>query len=131
MPLKDVSSTEGTKAVLESKISAQDISSIKWYHNDKLLIPGDRVQAVAKGTKQRLAFTRTFASDEGRYKLVVGKVETSCNLTVERERDYIFSSFMFSSSSPMSYQCCPHRGPYCEAHGGQSVLRVPERYLQC
>uniref|UniRef100_A0A0S7EPU5 non-specific serine/threonine protein kinase n=2 Tax=Poeciliopsis prolifica TaxID=188132 RepID=A0A0S7EPU5_9TELE len=84
VPLKDVSSTEGTKAVLESKISAQDISSIKWYHNDKLLIPGDRVQAVAKGTKQRLAFTRTFASDEGRYKLVVGKVETSCNLTVEQ-----------------------------------------------
>lgn len=85
VPLKDVSSTEGSKAVLESKISAQDISSIKWYHNDKLLTPSDRVQTVAKGVKQRLVFTRTFASDEGRYKLVVGKVETSCNLTVERE----------------------------------------------
>ncbi|MEQ2170436.1 hypothetical protein GOODEAATRI_000276 [Goodea atripinnis] len=83
MPLKDVSSTEGTKAVLESKITAQDVSSVKWYHNDKLLIPSDRVQAVAKGAKQRLVFTRTFASDEGRYKLVVGKVETCCNLTVE------------------------------------------------
>lgn len=92
VPLKDVSSTEGTKAVLESKISAQDISSVKWYHNDKLLMPSDRVQAVAKGAKQRLVFTRTFASDEGRYKLVVGKVETSCNLTVERKLDYIFSS---------------------------------------
>lgn len=90
VPLKDVSSIEGTKAVLESKISAQDISSVKWYHNDKLLMPSDRVQIVAKGSKQRLVFTRTFASDEGRYKLVVGKVETSCNLSVEGERDDIY-----------------------------------------
>ncbi|MEQ2199249.1 hypothetical protein XENOCAPTIV_011164 [Xenoophorus captivus] len=64
-------------------VQTQDVSSVKWYHNDKLLIPSDRVQAVAKGAKQRLVFTRTFASDEGRYKLVVGKVETCCNLTVE------------------------------------------------
>lgn len=83
VPLKDVSSIEGTKAVLEAKISAQDISSVKWYHDDKLLVPGDRIQMVAKGAKQRLVFTRTYASDQGRYRLVVGTVDTSCNLTVE------------------------------------------------
>lgn len=85
VPLKDVSSIEGTKAVLEAKISAQDVISVKWYHNDKLLMPSDRIQMVAKGAKQRLVFTRTYASDEGRYKLVVGKVDTSCSLTVERK----------------------------------------------
>lgn len=88
IPLKDVSSIEGTKAVLEAKISAQDISSVKWFHNDKLLIPSDRVQMVTKGAKQRLVFTRTHASDEGQYKLVVGKVDTSCSLTVERKSDF-------------------------------------------
>ncbi|KAJ0005748.1 hypothetical protein NQD34_015642 [Periophthalmus magnuspinnatus] len=83
IPLKDVSSIEGTKAVLEAKISAQDVSSVKWYHNDKQITASDRVQMVAKGSKQRLVFTRTFASDQGRYKLVVGKVDTSCSLSVE------------------------------------------------
>lgn len=81
--LKDASTIEGTKAVLEAKISAQDVSSVKWYHNDNLLVPSDRVCMVAKGTKQRLVFTRTYASDEGRYKLVVGRVDTSCKLSVE------------------------------------------------
>ncbi|RVE57825.1 hypothetical protein OJAV_G00203040 [Oryzias javanicus] len=84
VPLKDISTIEGTKAVLEAKISAQDVSSVKWYHNDKLVMPSDRIQMVAKGTKQRLVFTRTYASDEGHYKLVVGKVDTSCNVAVEQ-----------------------------------------------
>ncbi|KAM7407986.1 hypothetical protein PAMA_003631 [Pampus argenteus] len=84
VPLKNVSSIEGTKAVLEAKISAQDISSVKWYHNDKLLMPSDRIQMVAKGAKQRLVFSRTYGSDEGHYKLVVGKVDTSCSLTIEK-----------------------------------------------
>lgn len=83
VPLKDVSAVEGTKAVLEAKISAQDVSSVKWYHNDKLLVASERVQLVAKGAKQRLVFNRTFASDEGHYKLVVGKVDTSCRLSIE------------------------------------------------
>ena len=82
-PLKDVSSVEGTKAVLEAKISAQDVLSVKWYLNEKLLTASDRLQMVSKGSKQRLVFNRTFASDEGRYKLVVGKVDTSCSLSVE------------------------------------------------
>lgn len=90
IPLKDVSSIEGTKAVLEAKISAQDISSVKWYHNDKLVTSSERIQMVAKGSKQRLVFTRTYASDEGQYKLVVGKVDTSCSLTVERKTSCIF-----------------------------------------
>lgn len=83
VPLKDLSTIEGTKAVLEAKISAQDISSVKWYHNDKQVAPSDRIQTVAKGAKQRLVFSRTHGSDEGQYKLVVGKVESSCRLTVE------------------------------------------------
>ncbi|KAK1902440.1 Titin, partial [Dissostichus eleginoides] len=83
-PLKDVSSVEGTKAVLEAKISAQDVLSVKWYLNEKLLTASDRLQMVSKGSKQRLVFNRTFASDEGRYKLVVGKVDTSCSLSVEK-----------------------------------------------
>lgn len=74
---------EGTKAVLETKISAQDISSVKWYHDDQLLVASDRIQMVAKGSKQRLVFNRTFASDEGRYKLVVGRTDTSCRLSVQ------------------------------------------------
>lgn len=97
VPLKDVSTIEGTKAVLEAKISAQDISSVKWYHNDKLLMPSDRIQMVAKGAKQRLVFTRTYASDGGHYKLAVGKVDTSCNLTIESKippppQDSVFRS---------------------------------------
>ncbi|KAM4608731.1 titin-like [Polymixia lowei] len=81
--LKDVSAVEGTKAVLEAKISAQDVSSVKWYHNDKLLVSSDRIQMVAKGAKQRLVFSRTFASDEGNYKLVVGRADTSCKVSIQ------------------------------------------------
>lgn len=69
--------------MLEAKISAPDVSSVKWYQNDKLILPSDRVQMVAKGSKQRLVLNRSFASDEGKYKLAVGKVETTGNLTVE------------------------------------------------
>ncbi|TDH06470.1 hypothetical protein EPR50_G00113810 [Perca flavescens] len=83
IPLKDMSAIEGTKAVLETKISAQDITSIKWYHNDSLLAPSDRVQMVSKGAKQRLVFNRTYASDEGHYKLVVGRADTSCKFSVQ------------------------------------------------
>ncbi|NXX11899.1 TITIN protein, partial [Podargus strigoides] len=84
VPLKDVHVVEGTKAILECKVSAPDVSSSKWYLNGHQIKPDERVQAVCKGTKQRLVLTRTHASDEGRYKLMVGKVETSCNVTVEK-----------------------------------------------
>jgi len=85
IPLKDTTAIEGTKAVLEAKISAQDVTSVKWYHNEKLMMPSERINVVAKGSKQRLVFTRTWASDEGQYKLVVGRVDTSCRLTVQRK----------------------------------------------
>ncbi|NXO20801.1 TITIN protein, partial [Cisticola juncidis] len=83
VPLEDVHIIEGTKAILECKVSAPDVSSSKWYLNDNQIKPDERVQAVCKGAKQRLVLTRTHASDAGRYKLMVGKVETSCNVTVE------------------------------------------------
>lgn len=83
VPLKDVHVVEGTKAILECKVSAPDVTSSKWYLNDHQIKPDERVQAVCKGTKQRLVIARTHASDEGHYKLMVGKVETSCNVTVE------------------------------------------------
>ncbi|KAG2467001.1 TITIN protein, partial [Polypterus senegalus] len=83
IPLKDVTSVEGTKAVLEAKVTAQDIAAVKWYLDDELITSTERVQPVAKGAKQRLVFSRTFASDEGQYKLVIGKAESSCRLTVE------------------------------------------------
>ncbi|NXQ36801.1 TITIN protein, partial [Alaudala cheleensis] len=83
VPLEDVHVVEGTKAILECKVSAPDVSSSKWYLNDNQIKPDERVQAVCKGTKQRLVLTRTHASDAGRYKLMVGKVETTCNVTVE------------------------------------------------
>lgn len=104
VPLKDLTSIEGTKAVLEAKISAQDISSIKWYHNDKQMTTSDRIQMVAKGAKQRLVFSRTYASDEGHYKLVVGKVDTSCTLTVESEWGSCFfrSCFRFLALTVLS-----------------------------
>ncbi|KTF71343.1 hypothetical protein cypCar_00035221, partial [Cyprinus carpio] len=82
-PLKDVSTVEGTKAVLEAKISATDITSVKWFHNDKLVTASDRVQMVVKGSKQRLAINRTYASDEGQYKLIAGKVDSTCKLSVQ------------------------------------------------
>ncbi|NXW75703.1 TITIN protein, partial [Hirundo rustica] len=83
VPLEDVHVIEGTKAILECKVSAPDVSSSKWYLNENQIKPDERVQAVCKGAKQRLVLTRTHASDAGRYKLMVGKVETSCNVTVE------------------------------------------------
>lgn len=83
MPLKDLHVVEGTKAILECKVSAPDVSSSKWYLNEHQIKPDERIQAVCKGNKQRLVLTRTHASDAGRYKLMVGKVETSCNVTVE------------------------------------------------
>uniref|UniRef100_A0A286XF31 Ig-like domain-containing protein n=1 Tax=Cavia porcellus TaxID=10141 RepID=A0A286XF31_CAVPO len=83
-PLKDVSVIEGTKAVLECKVSVPDVTSVKWYLNDEQIKPDDRVQAIVKGTKQRLVINRTHASDEGPYKLMVGRVETSCDLSVEK-----------------------------------------------
>ncbi|XP_057602279.1 titin isoform X1 [Hippopotamus amphibius kiboko] len=83
-PLKDVNVLEGTKAVLECKVSVPDVTSIKWYLNDEQIKPDDRVHAIVKGTKQRLVINRTHASDEGPYKLMVGRVETSCDLSVEK-----------------------------------------------
>uniref|UniRef100_H0XTM2 Ig-like domain-containing protein n=1 Tax=Otolemur garnettii TaxID=30611 RepID=H0XTM2_OTOGA len=83
-PLKDVNVLEGTKAVLECKVSVPDVTSVKWYLDDEQIKPDDRVQAIVKGTKQRLVINRTHASDEGPYKLMVGRVETSCNLSVEK-----------------------------------------------
>ncbi|KAL8183551.1 UNVERIFIED_CONTAM: hypothetical protein K2H54_044331 [Gekko kuhli] len=83
IPLKDVHAIEGTKAILECKISVPDVSSSKWYLNDEQIKPDERVQAISKGAKQRLVFTRTYASDAGHCKLAVGKIETSCNLTIE------------------------------------------------
>lgn len=93
MPLKDLSTIEGTKTVLETKISVQDIGSVKWYHNDRLLTASDRVQMVVKGSKQRLVLARTHASDEGHYKLMVSRAETSCRLSVQGKNNYdsIFS----------------------------------------
>lgn len=88
IPLKDLCTVEGTKTVLETKISVQDISAIKWYHNDKLLTSSDRVQMVVKGAKQRLVFNRTYASDEGHYKLAVGRAETSGQLSVQSKNNY-------------------------------------------
>lgn len=99
VPLKDLSAVEGTKAVLEAKISAQDITSVKWYHNDKQVTPSERIQTVAKGAKQRLVFSRTHASDQGRYKLLVGKVDTSCTLTIESEIGFQF--FLRRCRSPV------------------------------
>uniref|UniRef100_A0A2K5RZ69 Titin n=1 Tax=Cebus imitator TaxID=2715852 RepID=A0A2K5RZ69_CEBIM len=83
-PLKDVNVIEGTKAVLECKVSVPDVTSVKWYLNDEQIKPDDRVQAIVKGTKQRLIINRTHASDEGPYTLMVGRVETTCNLSVEK-----------------------------------------------
>ncbi|XP_070364608.1 titin isoform X3 [Equus asinus] len=83
-PLKDVNVIEGTKAVLECKVSVPDVTSVKWYLNDEQIKPDDRVHAIVKGTKQRLVINRTHASDEGPYKLMVGRVETSCDLSVEK-----------------------------------------------
>ncbi|CDQ62005.1 unnamed protein product [Oncorhynchus mykiss] len=83
-PLTDITAVEGTKAVMEAKISAADVTSVKWYHNDKLVMPSERIQMLAKGSKQRLVFHRTFASDEGTYKLCVGKADSSCKLTIEK-----------------------------------------------
>lgn len=82
-PLTDITAVEGTKAVMEAKISAADVTSVKWYHNDKLVMPSERIQMLAKGSKQRLVFHRTFASDEGTYKLCVGKADSSCKLMVQ------------------------------------------------
>eukprot|EP00061_Rhincodon_typus_P013584 g40042.t1 len=84
IPLKDVTVIEGTKAVLECKVSVAHITSVKWYFNDQPIQLGDRIQAIAKGAKQRLVISKSFASDEGCYKLVIGKTETSCNLSIER-----------------------------------------------
>lgn len=88
VPLKDLCTIEGTKTVLETKISVQDIGSVKWYHNDQPLTASERVQMVVKGAKQRLVLTRTHASDEGHYKLMVGRADTSCRLTVQRKNNY-------------------------------------------
>ncbi|CDQ65441.1 unnamed protein product [Oncorhynchus mykiss] len=83
-PLTDVTAVEGTKAVIETEISAADVTSVKWFHNDKLVMPSERIQMLAKGSKQHLVFHRTFATDEGTYKLCVGKADSSCKLTIEK-----------------------------------------------
>ncbi|KAG8559483.1 hypothetical protein GDO81_017353 [Engystomops pustulosus] len=84
IPLKDVHTIEGTKAVLECKVSVPDMTSAKWSINDQEIKPDERVQAIAKGAKQRLVFSRAHASDEGQVKLMIGKVESTCKLTVEK-----------------------------------------------
>lgn len=59
------------------------MSSGKWSIDDHPVKLDDRVQVIAKGAKQRLVFSRVHASDEGEVKLLIGKVESSCKLTVE------------------------------------------------
>lgn len=110
IPLKDLCTVEGTKTVLETKISVQDISSIKWYHNDKLLTSSERVQMVVKGAKQRLVFTRTHASDEGNYKLVVGRAETSCQLSVQSKNHYGGTQ---QASELLGSSCLHSEGGFC------------------
>lgn len=83
--------------MLEAKISASDVTSVKWYQNDKLVVASERIQMVAKGTKQRLVLNRSFASDEGHYKMAVGRVETTCKLTIESE--YFFKGTYIKSFS--------------------------------
>uniref|UniRef100_S4RBA9 Ig-like domain-containing protein n=1 Tax=Petromyzon marinus TaxID=7757 RepID=S4RBA9_PETMA len=82
-PLKDVSVVEGTKGSMECKVSQAEVPGAKWYHNGELLKASDRVQFITKGTKQRLVLTTAFASDEGQYKIVIGRAESTCKLTVE------------------------------------------------
>lgn len=108
IPLKDTSAVEGTKVVLETKISAQDISSIKWYQNDKLLMPSDRIQMVTKGAKQRLVFNRTYASDEGHYKLVVGRADTSCRLSVQSKLNQLDRVKHLSTCKPFNRSNTSH-----------------------
>lgn len=95
-PLKDINVLEGTKAVLECKVSVPDVTSVKWYLNDEQIKPDDRLHAVVKGTKQRLVINRTYASDEGPYKLMVGRVETSCDLSVESKNCSMSLSIILS-----------------------------------
>lgn len=105
IPLKDTSAVEGTKAVIEAKISAQDVMSVKWFHNDEQLKASDRVQMVAKGAKQRLVFNRTYASDEGQYKLVVGLAETSCRLAVQSKNVSLLTAYIHSTMTTQTESC--------------------------
>lgn len=132
-PLKDTSSVEGTKAVLEAKISAADISSVKWYHNDKLVVPSERVQVITKGSKQRLVFNRTFASDQGQYKLVVGRVDSSCKLTVESMyfyKNHIFILIIGTIKLDLRlFVVVFLRNSHCETYGRPGLHRNPECHL--
>lgn len=137
-PLKDISSVEGTKSVFEAKITAADVSSVKWYHNDKLVIPNDRVQMVAKGSKQRLVLNRTYASDEGQYKMVVGRVDSTCKLTVQStfcidlKNNNMMSSInkiIIKSIINSHYIIVAFRNQHCKAYGRLSLYRDSECHI--
>lgn len=127
-PLTDITAVEGTKAVMEAKISAADVTSVKWYHNDKLVMPSERIQMLAKGSKQHLVFHRTFATDEGTYKLCVGKADSSCKLTIESMFFYcvlqVHSDPIYTE--PIQLILLFYRNSYREAYGGSSLHRDPE-----
>nr|XP_032802312.1 titin-like isoform X1 [Petromyzon marinus] len=80
--LQDQDVLEGTRVVLEAKLSIADVQSRVWLRDGEPLSLGDRVQPVVKGTKQRLVFSRVFASDTGEYTLQAGNAFTSCVLDV-------------------------------------------------
>lgn len=128
-PLTDVTAVEGTKAVIETKISAADVTSVKWFHNDKLVMPSERIQMLAKGSKQHLVFHRTFATDEGTYKLCVGKADSSCKLTIESK---LFLPIVLNVDSnyidtdPIQRVLLFYRNSHHQAYGGSSLHRDPE-----
>lgn len=116
-PLKDLCTVEGTKTVLETKISVQDIGSVKWYHNDKPLTASERVQMVVKGAKQRLVLTRTHASDEGHYRLMVGRADTSCRLSVQSKNNCGTIFLLRLLNLLVLSAILQHRGDGCRIRG--------------
>uniref|UniRef100_UPI00358F2F78 titin-like n=1 Tax=Myxine glutinosa TaxID=7769 RepID=UPI00358F2F78 len=81
--LKDITMVEGSRLVLECKLSVPEVRTGQWLRDGCALGASEHVQRIVKGTKHRLVIARVQLGDAGHYNFIVGKVHSECQLCVQ------------------------------------------------
>ncbi|MFH4975264.1 hypothetical protein AB6A40_001973 [Gnathostoma spinigerum] len=88
--LQDKTPKASEKVVLECKVTGEPEPTIRWYHEEKVVIEEERrVRIESEGGVQRLTIHACDIDDQGKYKCVAeniaGRSETSCSVDVQAE----------------------------------------------
>lgn len=83
----DLKVVEGDKAVLKVRVIGQPTPDVKWFVDDELIEPNDRISVVSEGDQHELVIHKAEIDDEGMYKCVAkseaGKAICEVELLVE------------------------------------------------